>query len=363
MFEIGRRSVPDAPEYHDTDDTMIFSEGCALALLWCSRPWSHSCVKVVPSGSLRLRQSFGNTCFAGLRSEIFERNGWTRYICVLNTSFSFVFRWPLVLSNFRNEIYSVFSQQKSWKISLSHSPRPGGKLYQTTAFGRGFCCECGIGFVAHLEHHDPHHFEQLGCSSCKCFYDSSMCLLFSWKMDMEFWFWCFIRICTFPAFCGGLCLPKLMICIVTWYILSIVQSSCPFCVDRISCRLKLQGLLRDFDHRLSLWSWIFVSGPVALFLSGNFVKLFHPFIFNGFNGFELLPKKIWFFFAPGSHWLRLSTIICWWSLVSLFPAEEDADEEVLRSVEEGFEETERCHGWMKSLGNQLGNQWKRNSHE
>jgi hypothetical protein len=30
--------------------------------------------------------------------------------------------------------------------------------------------------------------------------------------------------------------------------------------------------------------------------------------------------------------------------VSLFPAEEDADEEVLRSVEEGFEETERCHG-------------------
>ena len=108
----------------------------------------------------------------------------------------------------------------------------------------------------------------------------------SFDFDVSFGFVLFLH------FCGGLCLPKLMICIVAWYILSIVQSSCPFCVDRISCRLKLQGLLRDFDHRLSLWSWIFVSGPVALFLSGNFVKLFHPFIFNGFNGFELLPKKI-----------------------------------------------------------------------
>ena len=30
--------------------------------------------------------------------------------------------------------------------------------------------------------------------------------------------------------------------------------------------------------------------------------------------------------------------------MNLFPAEEDVDEEVLRSVEEGFEESERCHG-------------------
>mmetsp|Transcript_3624 Transcript_3624/g.7688 ORF Transcript_3624/g.7688 Transcript_3624/m.7688 type:complete len:594 (-) Transcript_3624:5-1786(-) len=76
------------------------------------------------------------------------------------------------------------------------------------------------------------------------------------------------------------------------------------------------SLLRDFDHRLSLWSWIFVSGPVAL----------------------------------------LSTIICWWSLVSLFPAEEDADEEVLRSVEEGFEETERpqlLRQWSMSHASEL----------
>lgn len=129
MFEIGRRSVPDAPGYQDT---MIFSEGCALAPLWCSQPWSHSCVKVVPSGSLRLRQSFGNTCFTGLRSEIFERNGWTRYIRVLNTSFSFVFWWPLVLSNFRNEIYiqcffsakimkhQPFTFTKAWRKAVSN---------------------------------------------------------------------------------------------------------------------------------------------------------------------------------------------------------------------------------------------------
>ncbi len=32
---------------------------------------------------------------------------------------------------------------------------------------------------------------------------------------------------------------------------------------------KYWGLLRDFDHRLSLWSWIFVSGPVALSLEGK----------------------------------------------------------------------------------------------
>lgn len=68
----------------------------------------------------------------------------------------------------------------------------------------------------------------------------------SFDFDVSFGFVLFLH------FCGGLCLPKLMICIVAWYILSIVQSSCPFCVDRISCRLKLQGLLRDFDHRLSL---------------------------------------------------------------------------------------------------------------
>jgi len=61
------------------------------------------------------------------------------------------------------------------------------------------------------------------------------------------------------------------------------------------------SLLRDFDHHLSLWSWIFVSGPVAL----------------------------------------LSTVMCWWTLICLFPAEEDADEEVMRTVEEGLEESER----------------------
>eukprot|EP00438_Fugacium_kawagutii_P022142 Skav230301 [mRNA] locus=scaffold2934:245778:247830:- [translate_table: standard] len=76
------------------------------------------------------------------------------------------------------------------------------------------------------------------------------------------------------------------------------------------------SLLRDFDHRLSLWSWIFVSGPVAL----------------------------------------LSTMICWRTLVMLFPAAEDADEEVLRTVEEGFEEPERpqlLRQWSMSHASEL----------
>ncbi|CAK9003700.1 unnamed protein product [Durusdinium trenchii] len=61
------------------------------------------------------------------------------------------------------------------------------------------------------------------------------------------------------------------------------------------------SLLRDFDHKLSLVSWIFVSGPVALF----------------------------------------GTVLCWWILVKLFPAEGDANEEVYRTVEEGLEEADR----------------------
>jgi len=38
---------------------------------------------------------------------------------------------------------------------------------------------------------------------------------------------------------------------------------------------------------------------------------------------------------------RLSTVMCWWTLIWLFPAEEDAEEEVMRTVEEGLEESER----------------------
>ncbi|CAJ1331482.1 unnamed protein product, partial [Effrenium voratum] len=59
------------------------------------------------------------------------------------------------------------------------------------------------------------------------------------------------------------------------------------------------SLLRDFDHKLTLWSWIFMSGPVAV----------------------------------------LSTVASWWTLIKLFPAREDDGEEVLQSIQKGLRDT------------------------
>ncbi|CAJ1430088.1 unnamed protein product [Effrenium voratum] len=61
------------------------------------------------------------------------------------------------------------------------------------------------------------------------------------------------------------------------------------------------SLLRDFDHKLTLWSWIFMSGPVAV----------------------------------------LSTVASWWTLIKLFPAREDDGEEVLQSIQKGLRDTAR----------------------
>jgi len=58
------------------------------------------------------------------------------------------------------------------------------------------------------------------------------------------------------------------------------------------------SLLRDFDHKLSLWSWFFMAAPVAV---------------------------------P-------ATMLCWWTLVHLYPAKHDEEEAVIKTVEEGLEE-------------------------
>ncbi|CAE7838912.1 PHO91 [Symbiodinium sp. CCMP2592] len=58
------------------------------------------------------------------------------------------------------------------------------------------------------------------------------------------------------------------------------------------------SLLRDFDHTLSLWSWFFISAPVAV---------------------------------P-------ATVVSWWVLCYLYPAEHDEEEAVIKTVEEGLEE-------------------------
>ena len=42
-------------------------------------------------------------------------------------------------------------------------------------------------------------------------------------------------------------------------------------------------------------------------------------------------------------------MMCWWTLICLFPAEEDADEEVMRTVEEGLEESERPRKSLKKI--------------
>lgn len=55
---------------------------------------------------------------------------------------------------------------------------------------------------------------------------------------------------------------------------------------------------------------------------------------------------------------RLSTVMCWWTLICLFPAEEDADEEVMRTVEEGLEESERPRkSWKKIDGTKKTGPW------